>query len=199
MLTCNKSISQLLVTDRFKTLPFWKCLDSNSPVKCKPISTEQCCNNTRDGHARCNCGPAGHVLSLTAATTKGFMAKCKPSPSSSSSPLQQIICVWLVMRIGQMKELSLGWAGDTAHNCWHLSWHGDLRTIAWGDATRNQVRAHTLEKLSHHRADPFSISVSQRWAYICKYFKYKDLYFLWICCKHNLKQPCKFLLNSRPW
>lgn len=75
----QKSPSNFLVIDRLKNLPFWKCLDSNSPVKCKPISTEQRCNNTRDGHARCNCGPAGHVLSLTAATTKGFMAKA-PKP-----------------------------------------------------------------------------------------------------------------------
>lgn len=71
----QKYPSNLLVIDRLKTLPFWKCLDSNSPVKCKPISTEVLRNYTHDGHADCNCGPAGHALSLTAATTKGFMGK----------------------------------------------------------------------------------------------------------------------------
>lgn len=114
------------------------------------------------------------------------------SPSSSSLPLQQIICVWLVMWIDQMKEPSLGQAGDAAHNCWHLSWRGDpSENYCTGRWHQKQIRAHTLQESAHHRANPLPTSLHQRGTHTFKYFKY----ILWICCKHNLKQPCKFLLN----
>lgn len=85
----------LLVIDRLQKPSSWKCLNSNSPVKCKPISTQQLYNSTCDGHAHSNCGPASHVLSLTAATTKSFMAKApKPFQLQLASPTDKLCDSW---------------------------------------------------------------------------------------------------------